>query len=101
MKLSDHPDLQVLPVPILAEAGNADSVVVAHDHVQAMDAAACVMIALLFFLLGCVLFAAWRLHKRSEQASPLEGLETEATNTPRNDSPPPNTWERDADWWKR
>ena len=70
---------------------------VSHDHVRAMDAAAGMMISLLFFMLACVVFAAWRLHRRSRRPSPLDGLEDDQESG-RAKAP---GWERDPDWWRK
>ena len=72
---------------------------VAHDHVPAMDAAALTMIGLLFFMLACVGYAAWRLHRRSKRPSPLDGLEED--DPAEQGKPKSSEWERDPDWWRR
>ncbi len=101
MKLPDFHAASVLLPSFLAEAEGPTSAGVTHDHVQAMDAAACIMIGLLFFLLGCVLYAVWRLSRHSKKASPLDGLESDDTHTHPKSSKKPSSWEKDPDWWKK
>ena len=71
-----------------------------HDHVRAMDAAAWVMIGLLFFLMLCLAYAAWRLYRRSSAKSPLDGLESSDEGS-QEGSPRKPDWEKDSDWWKK
>ena len=98
----DHSSLSFLIRPFLAEAEDASSLGASHDHVQAMDAAAYTMIVLLFFLLGCVLYAVWRLNRHSRNSSALDGLDNPPSPKDQGDAPKKATpWEKDPDWWKK
>lgn len=68
----------------------------------AADASALVMVALIFFLLGC--FAAWgfALYKRSLRPRPWHADLTEPDPESSKPVQPDKlaAWERQADWWK-
>jgi len=77
-----------------------------HRHsseiLPAADAAATLLVSLLFFCLLCFILGAWVLARRSRNAAswPLPQQSDSVTQPPQPKKTPP-AWERDPDWWKK
>gem|GEM_PF-6383777 len=68
---------------------------------DASDASALVMIALIFFLLGCFIIGAWVLVKRERRGLSAEARLLEEVGADSDDKTPEDDgWERPGDWWR-